>query len=199
MVDEPDNRLIFETLRKIQAGQVELRNAWRTCGRTPAPSKTKSFRCARSWASSSRPTRGGKPITSISPHGLTASSAALPTTTTPRPTSEMPKLFTVQQDIGQLREAYRLAPCPFCASYDVAVVRRTRIIRCGNCHVEVRPPAWCRMTEAEAALWRRPANFDQDGSYSRTRRPALSGIGQDSFLSWLQTAARCSVPVDRVA
>jgi hypothetical protein len=27
MVDEPDNRLIFETLRKIQAGQVELRNA----------------------------------------------------------------------------------------------------------------------------------------------------------------------------
>jgi ribosomal protein L37AE/L43A len=63
-----------------------------------------------------------------------------------------------------------LAPCPYCASHEIHITRRTRLIRCGNCHVEVRPPAWCRVTEAEAAIF-----------WNRSRRPALylvSGEGK---------------------
>jgi ribosomal protein L37AE/L43A len=74
----------------------------------------------------------------------------------------MPKLFTVQQDIEALREAYQLAPCPFCASSEVELVRRKRawVIACGNCHVNVTPPAWHQTTEAEAGLF-----------WNRCRRP----------------------------
>jgi ribosomal protein L37AE/L43A len=67
----------------------------------------------------------------------------------------MPKLFTVMQDIEQLREAYRLEPCPFCASSEIELTRSRSII-CRNCHVEVKPPAWHRVTGAEAMLfWNR--------------------------------------------
>jgi len=50
----------------------------------------------------------------------------------------MPKLVTVQQDIEQLRAAYQPEPCPFCASSEIEPTR-SRSIKCGNCHVEVRP------------------------------------------------------------
>jgi hypothetical protein len=72
----------------------------------------------------------------------------------------MPKLVTVQQDIEQLRAAYQPEPCPFCASSEIEPTR-SRSIRCGNCHVEVRPPAWHSVTQAEAMLF-----------WNRCRRPA---------------------------
>jgi ribosomal protein L37AE/L43A len=74
----------------------------------------------------------------------------------------MPKLFTVQQDIGQPE------PCPFCASSEIELTRSRSII-CRNCHVEVKPPAWHRTTEAEAVIF-----------WNRSRRPgaAIDGIAE---------------------
>ena len=83
----------------------------------------------------------------------------------------MPKLIAVQQDIEQIRAAYQPEPCPFCGSHDIELVRRSRIIRCRNCHVEVRPPAWHRMTDAEAMLF-----------WNRCRRQPPAFAGTDLHL-----------------
>lgn len=50
-----------------------------------------------------------------------------------------------------------LAPCPFCASSDVQLVKRhyQRHFLCGNCHVLVRPPSWQQSDEDAAAFWNR--------------------------------------------
>ena len=74
----------------------------------------------------------------------------------------MPKLFIVQQDMDELGPGYALEPCPFCASYDVELVRQKRawVIECGNCHVTVTPPGWHHTNEIEAAIF-----------WNRSRRP----------------------------
>lgn len=72
-----------------------------------------------------------------------------------------PKLFTINQDIEQVRAAYRLAPCPFCGSSEVETLGRHRkttwVVVCLNCHAfgpEIGPND--TITEAEAiSLWNR--------------------------------------------
>jgi transcription elongation factor Elf1 len=55
-----------------------------------------------------------------------------------------------------------LAPCPFCASSEVEfhmvlkARHSERVFVCGNCHVEIRPPAWHCATDADAVnFWNR--------------------------------------------
>lgn len=55
-----------------------------------------------------------------------------------------------------------LAPCPFCAGSEVEILmvlkvrHNERVFVCGNCHVEIRPPAWHCTTEADAVnFWNR--------------------------------------------
>ena len=77
----------------------------------------------------------------------------------------MPKLFTVMQDINEVRAAYGImAPCPFCGSREVEAVSRAKgrmwFVVCTDCHAIGPEPAAGHQgdptTEAEAvAVWNR--------------------------------------------